>query len=1111
MQFNFRSRLFWVLFSIFSLICIATTVHFFPKAIPLIHLDLTMDRSEAQKRARNIAQQFNFGPENGQQAVMFHTDTLVKTFIELEGGGKDNFVSMMKQNLYQPYTWQVRNFTPYQVHESIIRFTPDGIPYGFVEKLAEDIPGTNLDVQNARLLAEYQAINNWHIDFAHYTLIEQSKEIRLSERIDHTFVYERIDHKIGDGYRLRIVVSGDKVTELTHFVQIPDSFKRQYQEMRTANDTIAWFAQLVMLLIYILGGCIIGLLILFKQHWVIWQTPIMWGAIIALLDNLTMLNNIPLLWFAYPTALSPYGFLLNYLTSMLYQFLYKLIFYSLIFMAAESLTRKAFGNQLQLWKLWNKDYASSLTVWGYTIGGYLIVPIHFAFISFFYIFTTQYLNWWVPSDTLFDPNVLATYVPWFSSLATALRAGFMEECLFRAVPLASAALLGAYYGRKNIWIIFAFVIQALIFGAAHANYPMQPAYARVIELIVPSSIFGGLYLAFGLLPAIISHVIYDVVWMSLPIFISTAPWAWINQLIVIMLALLPMWIILFARLKEKKWFTLGLHAYNKAWQPLIPPKQVNYETKAPELITFTLRKQLSVYVLGLAACSVWLYTTQFRQDAPALGINRTQAEVIARTYLNQQNIHLNTQWRVMTAIDDNDNANVQHVFVWQEAGQLMYQKLLGNYLTVPHWVVRFAQFNGDIVARAEEYHAFIQPNGTISRMNHLLPESAPGMSLDENSARILAFEALQQHFNLESTDVIEISAIPQQKPARKDWIFVFAQKNILPIDGGQARIKITIAGNEITDWQRLVHVPELWQRDFQNKQNITHVITQLSGLLIYLFFIIGMAIALLSLTFSTNPFTSFFVFCFIGIWSLLTINTINSWPAIIVKLVTSKPWFNQLFITFGSLGIGILIKAIVFALTISFVSYVKTKNKLPKNISTILLGISLGILLACIENIFVYLLPTVKATWADYDPLNTFVPLFAQIYNVLIPFISFTTLWLLLATLVNYHTQYGIHKKFSSTFILCASGFLFAGILYADNLILYGTFGLAFGITLALLYFLVIRFDLALIPLIVGTQISLRTLQHGLFHAYPFSFVYAISNVCVIACIAWLWFKKLNR
>ena len=92
----------------------------------------------------------------------------------------------------------------------------------------------------------------------------------------------------------------------------------------------------------------------------------------------------------------------------------------------------------------------------------------------FYFVAVRYLGWWSPSEALLHPDVLATYVPWLSAIANSLQAGFWEEALFRAVPLAGAALIGDRLGQRRLFLIVAFVVQALIFGAGHAPYPDSP-------------------------------------------------------------------------------------------------------------------------------------------------------------------------------------------------------------------------------------------------------------------------------------------------------------------------------------------------------------------------------------------------------------------------------------------------------------------------------------------------------------------------------------------------------------------------------------------------------------------------------------------------------------
>ena len=122
---------------------------YFSKAFPIVNLNLTMDRPEALKKGTQIAKQFDLGTSDAQEATMFQVDELVKTFIELEGGGKKAFTAMMEQKLYQPYTWQVRRFKQFEPNQSIVRFSPDGTPYGFIETISENSPGAKLSSSQA--------------------------------------------------------------------------------------------------------------------------------------------------------------------------------------------------------------------------------------------------------------------------------------------------------------------------------------------------------------------------------------------------------------------------------------------------------------------------------------------------------------------------------------------------------------------------------------------------------------------------------------------------------------------------------------------------------------------------------------------------------------------------------------------------------------------------------------------------------------------------------------------------------------------------------------------------------------------------------------------------
>src|SRR5579871_5744701 len=233
-----HSPFFWISTTILSATLYYFSFHFFPKTFPLVNLSITMDLSEALSKAEKIAKEQHLGPEDFHDAATFQSDTMTQMFVELEAGGKEAFAHMMDKKLYMPYTWTVRHFKEFEKNEAVIQFMPDGTAYGFKETISEDLPGAQLSSEQAQKIAEKKATEDWNINFNEYKRIEVSDKEQPSKRIDHNFVYERINEKIGEGfYRLQLYISGDKVTQVSHFVKVPEAFYRRYTEMRSANNS----------------------------------------------------------------------------------------------------------------------------------------------------------------------------------------------------------------------------------------------------------------------------------------------------------------------------------------------------------------------------------------------------------------------------------------------------------------------------------------------------------------------------------------------------------------------------------------------------------------------------------------------------------------------------------------------------------------------------------------------------------------------------------------------------------------------------------------------------------------------------------------------------------
>ncbi len=1105
----FRKPIFWIVFAIVSIGSVFFTLKFFPQAFPLINLDLKMDRETALQLADSLSQKHHWGPAGYKTAASFGLDNVVQNFVELEAGGTEAFRKFLSEGLYSPYTWRVRHFKENETNETMIRFTPAGQPYGFREKLPENQAGAALAADSALSIAEKTARESWNIDFAPYELVEKSQEARPGKRTDHSFVYERKNEKIGEArYRLRLVVGGDKLTELTHFMKIPEAFSRRYEEMRSANETIASADLIVMAVLYGIAGCIGGIFYLLRKKWLQWRKPIFWAAFIAALQVLVSINNWPLAWMSYDTAISAQGFFFQQILQLLVIFLAEFGLLGLTFMVAESLTRKAFPDQIQFWRVWSPGVANSKSILGQTIGGFIMVAIFLAFDVAVYFIATKLLGWWSPSEALFEPDILATYFPWLSSIAISLHAGFWEECMFRAIPLAGAALIGDRFGKRRLMIVIALVIQALVFGAGHANYPQQPAYARIIELFIPALAFGGLYLYFGLLPAIVMHFVYDVVWFALPLFVSTAAGIWVDQLLVIILTVVPLFIILWYWLKKRKLTEVSEADYNRAWQPT---NEAASEAAVEEIETIAvtpapLRMNLILGLGGVLGVILWFISTSFQNEAPKMNLTRQEAVEIANKTLTEKNINLSASWKTLSTLETPNDQNDR--FIWQTAGEEKYRELMGSFISPPQWRVRFAQFEGDLAERAEEYQVFISNTGEVLRFLHQLPERRPGASLAETDAKKLADSVIVNRFQLKPEELKQVSIEPAKLKERMDWIVTYADTLHQPLKEGEARLRVKISGDEIADSYRFVYVPEDWARQERNEQNMTQIVNILTNILRVIIILIAVVNAIIAWSRKKFSVRMFLIFAGI-IFVIQIIEAFNQWPAITINFSTAEPLKNQVAITIGFLILGVLVMAAGLALVIGFIHKLEIPRLEEQKWHQYIKGFGLGFLFAGLQAVVSRFAPSLVPDWADYDAVSSYLPWLAEAFSPFTGLIVSTTLLILIFLAANYYTKNWTKLKVPFALLIIVWGLISTNLTAAGNISFWLIKGIISGVLLLLFYLIIIRYQLALVPLVAGAMILLGSIKHIIQNPHPAAIMGGIISLFVVILIVIFWHWKL--
>ena len=796
-----------------------------------LSVDVSMDRELALEEGKSATKDFEILGDDLDQAVVYGFSSSLRDYVELKQGGREKFQSIIDSNIFSPYNWVVRTFKEGQVAEASFMFKPDGSSNGYRVKIPEDHDSDSLSEEDALSLATLKINDHWSGNFADYSLIESSFEEMPNGRVDHAFVFEHKLQDIGDAkYRLDVDISGSMVSSVLPSAFIPESFNREFANIRSDNDTIAMFANFAFLGIYMLIIGVGSIVIFYRTGWLRWKSSLLAAAFIATTSTLVQLNFYPTIWMAYDTATSKSQFMLEGLLAMLANGVVNFLLFGATFVIAESLTRRAFPEHIQLWKTWTMNVANSKRVLNDTIFAYLIVPIKLAIVGGFYILMEKYFGFWSPASSMADPNYLASVFPWYTGIAISLQAGFWEEMLFRAVPIGAGVLIGQRYNMRFTGLVIAMILQALIFGAGHANYPAQPSYARVVELFLPSIIvYGMLYLKLGVIFGAITHYLYDVLLFSLPIWYSSG--YVVDKFMTVLCAAIPLLVILYFRMKANGWTELDNTALNKGFEPT-PPEISKHKEESKAIIRdgSPLNKKIllgSIVFIVIGMASFKFSGSDVSIDSPS--IDREQAISIAEEFLSTKNIDLAEGYEGYAMVATGYPGSG---FIWEELGSDTFGDLLGSYVLGPRWKVRFAKFDGEVETRAREVIVSVDFEGNPIRFYNKFPENEAGDILSQSDAKIIADQALSDHFNLNQSMVSLVSAVESQKPERLDWIFTYKEDKNVSYEGSQLQSVITISGNQLAGFSQSIYIPEEWSRMKRDREGF-------SGMLAMLFSIPG--------------------------------------------------------------------------------------------------------------------------------------------------------------------------------------------------------------------------------------------------------------------------------
>ena len=905
----------WAL-GLLSLISIIFSITYQDRIFPSITTPITMSQAEAINKAVQLNQKSPLGlPKSASHAASYVTDQDVNNYLSLEDPTNQLLNDTLDSNLTQTSYWSVRLFQPKEIRENYFMFAPDGSAYGFEFRLSEEYQAPSLSKQAATKLAQSTLLNYKikGINTKNYTLRDHSEE-KVNSRIDHLFVYENTKEKLADAHlQIKITVSGNVVSALVPTVKLPETFLKEYENTRSFNATLGAIGNVIIVIGYgalLITGAYHGA----KSKKLDWRSCTTISLLISFFYMLNTINFLPAFWYsAYKTTQSFGVFVAQIIFGSMGSAIVNFIQVLIPLTVGEYLTRKAYPNLPQLWNWWHTESAASKQTAYYIKLGYIIFGCSIGFQAMFYLMSQKIPGVWIPTGPLFDPNFITAYLPALTPFSISFQAGIWEELLFRAVPIASAVLIGRHYKREKLALAIIIPLQAIIFGLAHASYPQQPFYIRTIELGIPFTIYGLIYLRNGLLPLITAHFLFDVFATSTILFSMNTPQIWIQQTLALIILAAPALVVLKARVKKASWSGTQLpeRYLNKNWKnpSQATDDQVSQYHQTPQLSHHMI---YTVYTMGIiAVCvlgSIWLSSPQLTQP---LSIYKKDAIRKAIQIAEQQQMNLDKPWTITTNISLKEHENtVKYLIdsIGKEATTKLLQKPnyhindqeidLTPYLPKYTWDTRFALFEGTQDDKAEILTVSTSNQTTL--FEHTKSENIKAPSLEGEQAATLAQKAVNEMTGTnQKFDIIK--KIAHTTPAnRTDWQITFELANMNDADPVKPRIDILITGNQITGQKQYLHIPEKWIN--QQTINAQELLT-IAGIESIIKTIISLVILALVANHFVKQRPNFIILrnIFLTLLALQTISFINSYEFFEILFEPSISYTNQLILIVAGL------------------------------------------------------------------------------------------------------------------------------------------------------------------------------------------------------------------
>jgi hypothetical protein len=691
------------------------------QVFPAASIDIKLLQADAAEKSRLMAVSLGYDVDHSKHVTTFAEDDDAKTVLEFKLG-IDKANQLMKSQV-PVWLWRTRYCKELSKDELVVAWTTQGQFKSIFHTFENDKKLPTISQDDALALAKQFVAKTAAMDLTDYELFDQGSE-KKPNRVDHHFIWRKPGFTESE-FRIRVDVSGNEVSTCRYWLSPTDTWTREYKGIRQWNELLGNTASLLLFLFIAatIGAFIHGI----SKHDIRWRFTLISSGIVAVLVLLESLNNFNYSLEEYNTSISYSQFLMQtglfYLLGSLGAFVTSV----LIVGGAEVVYRStrpahmAMENLFTFRGMAQKDYSRK------TIMGYLLVGV-MMFWAIGYYKIGQKFGYFCPLG-VDDYKVLGNFCPAISGALIGVSAAGLEEFTCRVVGLG---LLQKW--TKSFWI--ANLLQAMIWGFAHSNYPQEPCYARGVELTVVGLLFGYIVRTCGVLPCLIAHYLYDAFLTVQPVFSSHQPLLIIPSILILLPFIGAVWYSRnWSASKKLDVETIDLtNAGDVGPPPVEHPAHIEEAVPAYTALTGSRRKQL-LLLFGLCLITLFIPSRdQIGKDKQIL-VPASKAIEMAGKYVTDDGLDqkgFQSVAQLLTRPDSSQDTVLTWQHVYEQLGLQKTTALYDQVVAGLEWEVRFFK-----PLDPQSYKVYLNGDGSKRCIDIDNIDEAPGAKLDEASAQAL--------------------------------------------------------------------------------------------------------------------------------------------------------------------------------------------------------------------------------------------------------------------------------------------------------------------------------------------------------------------------------------